>query len=117
VLLASVEPALSQSLGGAPDDGISLWRVGGALLFCLGLGVAGAFLLKSRSGGNSLFHILHRPQRRLAVVETLRIPPASTLAIVSCDEQEFLILSSSGTASLVDRLPQRDGDPAETPPT
>jgi hypothetical protein len=116
VLMALAQPALSQTLGGALDDGISWWRVGGAFLFCLGLGVAGAFFLRTRLGQERLLRILPRPRRRLALIETMRLSPASTVVLVSCDGAEFLILTSAGTASVVDRLPDRHGDLGERAP-
>ena len=112
-LLLSAEPALSQSLGSAPDDGVSLWRVAGALLFCLALGVAGAFLLKTRYGRGYPLTFTAQRRRRLALVEAVRLSPTSSLAIVCCDDVEMLILTSADTASVVGQLPLKSGDRPE----
>jgi flagellar biogenesis protein FliO len=90
--------ASAQALGGAADDDISLWRVGIALLLCIVIAIVAAFVLKARMGGGEFFPFLLKPQRRLRLVEALKLGPHASLQIVACDGQEMLVLTSGQTA-------------------
>jgi hypothetical protein len=107
--IVDVLPAAAQVLGQAADDSISLWRVAAALLFCVLLAIGGAFALKLRAG--TAFVLPSRTNRRLRVVESLRLSPQSTLCIVDCDGGELLMVTTSAGAALIDRLPARDSRP------
>ena len=102
---AATSAACAQSLGHAPDDDISLWRVGIALLLCLALAVAGAFLLRARMGYGPLISFLPKGARRLKLIETLRLGRVATLSIVECDGKELLLVNSDEHAELIAHLP------------
>lgn len=94
-------PAIAQ-LGGAPDDGVSLWRVLFALLFCLGLAVAGAFAIRARLGGRALITRARAGANRLDLEESLRVSPQLQVAIIRCDGARILIAATpSGTPALL----------------
>lgn len=108
----AVNAAAAQSLGDAADDNISLWRVGGAFLLCIALGVAAIFVLRGRAGYPQIPMLGARPARRLRLVESLRLGRQSLLSIVACDGEELLVLSSEQSAHLVGRLPLASKDAA-----
>jgi flagellar protein FliO/FliZ len=93
--------ALAQTLGGASDDDISLWRVGGALLLCMVIAVAAAFVLRARMGGGELLSFVSKRQGRLRLVETLRLGQRSSLLIVACDGKEMLLLSNEQASQVI----------------
>lgn len=100
------QPAFAQ-LTANPDDSISLWRVGGALILCLALAIVAAFLLRSRGVGELAFAPTRRT-RRLRLQESLRVSPQVQLALVLCDDREMLISTSSSGAQLISLLPASD---------
>ncbi|AHE55641.1 hypothetical protein [Sphingomonas sanxanigenens] len=76
----------------ADEPGISAWRVVGALLVCVVIAIVAALALRARMGGGG--QILLRPaQRRLQLIETIRLTPTSSLALVRHDARELLILT------------------------
>ena len=101
--IAGGAPAFAGTLGGA-EDGISLWRVLGALLLCLVLAVAGAFALKIRYHGVS-WTGSRDSQRRLRLVERIRLNQQVEFCIVACDGLELLISASAQGAEVIHRLP------------
>jgi flagellar biogenesis protein FliO len=110
-------PASAQTIGLAPDDDVSSWRVLAVLLLGVLLAVAAAFALRSRivtRGG--IARGLLRPSgigmRRLRLVERLRLGPQVDLYIVLCDDRELLIAASGQSVQLIDRL----GPPGEAAP-
>jgi hypothetical protein len=108
VVLANAA-ASAQTLGQAPADDISYWRVAFDLVLCLTLAVAGAYLLKARAGNGvasrPLRFISSRAPRRLKLVETLRLGQKFDLSIVTCDGHEILVLANENHAAIVDTLP------------
>jgi hypothetical protein len=101
----AVNAAAAQSLGGAVDDDVSLWRVGGAFLLCIALGASAIFIVRGRAGYPQIPMLTARRARRLRLVESLRLGRQSLLSIVACDGEELLVLSSEQSAHLVGRLP------------
>lgn len=98
---ACAAPALAQ-LGGAHDDGVSLWRVLGALLLCLGLAVAGAFALRARMGGRGLVARLGTAKGQIELEENMRVNPQLQIVIVRCGEERILVAATpSGTPALL----------------
>jgi hypothetical protein len=95
----------AQTLGQGTDDAISLWRVAGALLLCAGFAVAGAFVLKARMGGGAstsmYLPFAAKRERRIKLVETLRLGPKAGLSIVACDDRELLVLVSESGSQIV----------------
>ena len=71
----------------------------GVFALALTLGLIGlAAVLARRYGPSALFRMQQttKAQRRLAVVESLRLDPARRLVIVRCDDQERLLLLGEG---------------------
>lgn len=100
-------PAVAQRLGQGTGTDISIWRVILAMLFCLALGGAAIFVLRRRFRGV-------RPRafgrdRRLHLVENIRLSHQVDLCIVSRDGHEYLIVASPQGVTLVDRGPFEDG--------
>ncbi|MEM8697274.1 MAG: flagellar biosynthetic protein FliO [Pseudomonadota bacterium] len=97
--LATV-PAVAQTLGqgdGGPD--ISIWRVIGALLFCLLLAAGAAFALRHRMRGGG--QLLPLGERRLRLIETLRLSQQTDLCLVDCDGEILLLgISAAGVVRL-----------------
>jgi len=99
--LGAANPALA-GLGGAPDDSVSLWRVFGALLFCLALAVAAALAIRARLGGRPLITRLRTDANRLELEESLRITPQLQVAIIRCDGIRIMVAATpSGTPALL----------------
>lgn len=115
LVAGSAKMAVAGTLGGAPDDDISLWRVGGALLLCIALGVAAIFVLRARMGYREWPLLIGKRDCRLKVVETLRLSGRTSLLLVVCDEKELLILSSEQTAQFVAHLPELSPSKAQVP--
>jgi hypothetical protein len=119
LLWLSAMPAFAQKLGQGADDDVSVWRVLAALLLCMVLAIAGAFMLRSghlRLGAGrglaALFPTKCGPAkrgRRLAVVETVRLGHQAELSIVTCDGEDLLVSSSAQGVALVAKLPQPAG--------
>jgi flagellar biogenesis protein FliO len=91
IMMFGIE-AHAQSLGQASDAGVSLWRIFGVLILCCLLAVGAALLLKFKFAGR--LNLRTPSDRRLKLVESLRIGPQTQLALVTCDDQEILIASS-----------------------
>jgi len=96
-------------LGRVGGDDIAWWRIAAALFLCLLLAVAAAFALRSRIGGSLGPHRFAwiraaQPQRRLELIESLRIKPQVDLVIVRCDGRELLLSASSQSVKLIERL-------------
>jgi hypothetical protein len=87
-------PVAAQTLGQAPDDTVSFWRVAGSLLFCIGLGIGAVFIMRSRGGRAPAFPALVRKDRRLHLIEVLRLNPHVDLCLVSCDDATMLLAAS-----------------------
>jgi hypothetical protein len=86
--------ATAQTLGQAPEDGVSLWRVAAALLLCLALGVGAVFALRMRGGRVPPLPVLLRRDRRLQLIEVLRLNQHVDLCLVSCDDRTILLAAS-----------------------
>jgi flagellar biogenesis protein FliO len=104
ILAIAIASPAQAAFGSGQGDSISMWRVVGALMLCLGLACAGALLLKAR-GGNGLT----RPpfpikERRLKLQETLRVTPQVHLSIIMCDDRQLLFASSPQGVQLVREL-------------
>ena len=104
ILVLGSNSAFADTLGQAGDDGVSLLRVGFALALCLALAIAGALILKARTGNGLTLSwpALARPSsQRLRVVETLGLRNHVDLSIVSCDGCELLIATSEKGAQIL----------------
>ncbi|RQR52928.1 hypothetical protein DIE19_27445 [Burkholderia sp. Bp9126] len=90
--------ALAPTLG----DGIDLYRIGGALVFCVVLGIVVMLALRrygsarlGRSAGPSA-------RKKLAIVETTRLAPRATLHLIEYDERRVLVVLHPNGVSLLD---------------
>ena len=107
--LAGVQGSCAQTLGQGGDPDISPWRIVASLLLCAGLAIAGAYILKARSGQMPVFRFAPGRQRRLRVIEQLSLGRDAGISIVSCDEREILILTSPQGCRVIDAaLPRAD---------
>lgn len=106
ILLLGTAAARAQTLGQGPADDISMWRVVGAFALCVALAVAGALILKARSGTVPKLSFLTPRSRRLQLVETLRLDQRASLSIVVCDGSELLVSSSEEGVKLLRELPK-----------
>lgn len=102
-------PVLAQTLGQGAADDISIWRILAALALCLVLAVVGAFALKSRMAGGQLIPFALKKDRRLKLVESLRLANQVDLCIVLCDGRELLVAASAHGVDLLKHLPLADG--------
>lgn len=121
LLALPAAPALGQRLGQAQGSDVPIWRVAIALLFCLALAAGAAFILRRRMGGGGgglrgLGGLRGwaglRRERRLRLIESVRIGPQAYLSIVACDGAELLIASGpQGTQVIKPELTPPPGDP------
>jgi flagellar biogenesis protein FliO len=109
-------PAAAQRLGQGTGTDLPLWRVLLALAFCLALGIAAVLLLRRRYRGAR--PLTFGRERRLQLVENLRLSHQVDLCIVSRDGHEYLITSGPQGVTLVDRGPFEVSSvlPAAPPP-
>lgn len=91
--LLPVAPALAQRLGQGTGAEVPVWRVLGALLLCLALAVAAAYILRRRMNG-VMPRSLRGAERRLQLVETMRLSHQVDLCIVRCDGRELLVAAT-----------------------
>jgi hypothetical protein len=83
---------LAQKLGHGSDTDVTPWRIFLVLGLCLAVAVTGAFALRWRmQNGTTLPTIM---QRRMRLVERLRLSHQVDLCLVQCDGREFLIATS-----------------------
>jgi len=92
-------PALAQRLGQGTGTEVPVWRVLGALAFCLALAVAAAILLRRRLGGPG--RAAFGSARRLQLVESLRLSHQIDLCVVRCDGAEFLLAATPHGATVI----------------
>lgn len=100
-------PALAQRIGQGTGADISIWRVILALLFCLALGGAAIFVLRRRFRGAR--PLAFGRDRRLQLIENIRLSHQVDLCLVSRDGHEYLIAASPQGVTLVDRGPFEAG--------
>lgn len=95
-------PALAQRLGqGSEASTVSYGQVVGVILFLLVLIVSAWFVVRARGGG---FTLLANPaDKRLRVIETVRLSPNATLCLAQLDETEYLVAFTAQGAQLLDK--------------
>jgi hypothetical protein len=111
----------------APDDGtlgagLSLWRIFGAWLLCIGIAVALILLLRRiRSGriptraASFLPRALNPSTRQIAIVETRRINPSADLCIFDYAGERYLVAVGPGGTTLLDRSAAPPAAPEDLP--
>jgi flagellar biogenesis protein FliO len=104
--------ALAQRLGqGGVETDIAWWRVGGALILCLALAVAAAYALRTRLRGGAA-PLLSRDERRLRLIETLRIGHQVDVCLIACEGRKLLLAASPhGVVLLSSDAPPTPGEP------
>lgn len=93
-------PAWARLGGNASSDAIPWLRLVLGLLVCIGLAVAAALVLRSRSGSTVTSAWPRKAPRRLQLLETMRIGPQASLSLVKVDGAEYLLVSTSSAAHL-----------------
>lgn len=94
--------AFAQTLGTGGGTELPWWRVIGALVFCLLLAAGAAIALKIRSGGQiQLFTALSGADRRLQLVETLRLNHQIDICVLRLDQREFIVAATPQGALLL----------------
>jgi len=88
-------PLHAQRLGQGPDNDISILRVILALILCLALATAAAFVLRARMGHAPALFRSKLGSRRLELQASLRLPNQVDLSIVRCDGKELLVATSA----------------------
>jgi flagellar biogenesis protein FliO len=105
-------PAFAQKLGQAASTDIAWWRVASALVLCLVLAVCAAFALRTRLRGAA--PVFGPKDRRLLLVESLRLSHQVDVCLLECDGRRFLVsVSPQGAAILASDLaaPATPGQP------
>ena len=100
----------------AVGEGMFWLRWAAALSLCLLLAVAGAYAIKSRQAqlpGRPTLRVLRWPkllpeprQRRLRLIESLKVSPQLELSLVECDDGELLLAATSQGAVLLRERPK-----------
>jgi hypothetical protein len=96
-------PCTAQVIGKGGDDGISLWRVAAAFVFCCLLAGCAALLLKRKYGGVALLRLPSSPGRKLYLVESLRLSHQIDLCLVRCDGEDLVVAASAQGAVLLSK--------------
>lgn len=94
MLWAVAAQARGQTLGQGASDDISLWRVLGALVLCLGLAVGAAYALRGRLRGGAL-PAFGTSDRRLRLVESVRLSHQTDICLMRRDGEEFLVAATA----------------------
>ncbi|HEY5723954.1 MAG TPA: hypothetical protein VIT45_16715 [Allosphingosinicella sp.] len=97
-------PAFAQTLGQGGGTDVSLWRVVGALILCIMLAAGAAFALRGKLGGKlgGMMPIIRGGDRRLRLVESLRLSHQVDICIVRIDERELILTASVQGANLIE---------------
>ena len=106
------DSSLAQQLGQAAEGGVSLWRVVGALMFCLLLALGAAIVLKMRMKGGAAppffkHAVIQRlaafksPSRRLSHIQSLRVGQNVEICMFTCDDRQFLIAATPASLLLL----------------
>ena len=95
--------AVAQTLGQAPTTHLAWWRVAGSFGLCILLAVGGALALRARLG--LPMKGLGHPQRRLRLLETIRLSHQIDLCLVACDGREFMVAATPHGATLLGAAP------------
>jgi hypothetical protein len=97
----AAEPALGQRLGTGSDTGVSAFNIIMLLLF-LALLVGGALFVLKAKGHLTLPSWLPASERRMSLIETLRISPQSGLCLIALDGKEMLIAFAGNQITILE---------------
>jgi flagellar biogenesis protein FliO len=110
-LLATTQ-ASAQKLGQATHYDPPWWRVIAALIFCVLLALAAAYVLRGRLNGRLATLLAPKAgERRLRLVETTRLSNQVDVCLLRIDDDELLLAVSPHGSVL---LRSRPAAPAET---
>jgi flagellar biogenesis protein FliO len=98
--LAQGGVCFAQHLGQASDTAVPFWRVAGALILCLALAFAAAFLLRNRLRLPGALAI-GASDRRLQLIETLRLSHQVDICLLRWDRKDFLIAATAQGATVL----------------
>ena len=103
VSVAAHGSAFAQRLGQAPssDVHVAWWRVVSAFLLCIALALGGAFALKSRLGVRT--SIFSTGERRLRLIEALRLSPKLDICLIRFDGHDYLIAATPNGATVLEK--------------
>jgi flagellar biogenesis protein FliO len=102
-IIAASEAAFAQRIGQGTGNEVPVWRVLSVLALCLTLAIAAAFVLRRRLAGPR--PLTFGSERRLKLIEALRLSHQTDLCLVACDGGEFLVASTPHGATLVGPAP------------
>ncbi|MBN3817448.1 hypothetical protein G3N57_12885 [Paraburkholderia sp. Se-20369] len=83
-------------------DGIDLYRIGGALLLCVVLGIVVMLALRRYGFARPSGSVAPSARKRLTIVETARLAPRATLHLIEYDERRVLVVLHANGVSLLD---------------
>ncbi|WGS41639.1 flagellar biosynthetic protein FliO [Burkholderia sp. JSH-S8] len=92
----------ASALGPTLGSGIDLFRISGALVLCIVLGVAAIFLLRRYGFGRSDGFGTPAGRRCLTIVDTVRLAPRVMLHVVEYDERRVLLALDADGVTLLD---------------
>lgn len=90
------------ALGPMLADGVDLYRIGGALLLCIMLGVVAIFLLRRYGFGRVDGGGMPAGRKCLTIVDTVRLAPRVTLHVVEYEERHVLLALDASGITLLD---------------
>jgi hypothetical protein len=96
--------AFAQHLGSGPDVDVPWWRLLAVLGLCLVLAAAAIYVARSRRSGAGpprwpanlaeAAKLLSPPDRRLRLIETVRLSHQTDVCLIACDGAEFIVAAS-----------------------
>jgi len=90
------------ALGPMLANGVDLYRIGGALVLCIMLGVAAILLLRRYGFGRADGVGLPTGRKCLTIVDTVRLAPRVTLHVVEYDDRHVLLALDASGITLLD---------------
>jgi flagellar biogenesis protein FliO len=100
LLLFGQASAHAQALGQGGGVDVPLWRVAAALVLCIVLAVGAAFALRVKMRGR-LPSVRGGSERRMRLVENLRLSHQVDLCLVELDGREIIVAATAQGASLL----------------
>jgi flagellar biogenesis protein FliO len=105
---AAISPALS-----APEAGVSLLRVTGALILVIGLFLGGVWIFRNWQR----LAVRHGRPRKLDVMEVRPLGGRQAIYVVAYEQERFLLASSPAGVNFLTHLPGAAGEEENAPET
>lgn len=106
--------ALAQTLGRGGGGEVSIWRVLGSLVVCLGLAIGAAYALRTRFRGVAA-PMFGAQERRLSLIETVRLSHQVDVCLMRCDDDHFVVASTPQGLVVISKPGETAAkDPSET---